>query len=70
MTNPITDLKARIRAVIAQGITPGALAKRAGLHRNSLYGCSDPAWNPKAATLEQVFPSLLELEKEGENQNG
>lgn len=34
----------------------------AGLHRNSLYGCDAENWNPKADTLEKLWPHLRELE--------
>lgn len=72
MKNPITDIKARIADIIGKGVTTtSGLAKAAGLHRNSLYGCSDPeSWNPKSATLEQVFPALVDMEKKGENTDG
>jgi DNA-binding phage protein len=61
MKNPITDAKARVRRAIEQGQTPGSLARMAGLHRNSLYGCDDPGWNPKADTLEKLWPHLAQL---------
>lgn len=61
MSNPITEIKARVRRAIADGHTPGSLARLAGLHRNSLYGCEAEGWNPKADTLERLWPHLIEL---------
>lgn len=61
--NPITQTKARVRLAIEQGHTPGSLARLAGLHRNSLYGCDDPGWNPKAETLEKLWPHLAQLDE-------
>ncbi len=58
MSNPITEIKARIRRAIADGQRPAALAKRAGLHRNALYGCEAEGWNPKSDTLEKLWPHL------------
>lgn len=57
MINSIDTLKARVRKAL-ENETPAALARRAGLHRNALYGAQDPGWNPKASTLEQLEPHL------------
>jgi DNA-binding phage protein len=54
--NPITEIKARVRQAVAESKSPAALAKRAGLHRNSLYGCEAEDWNPKSDTLEKLWP--------------
>lgn len=61
ISNPVARVKALARLAIMQGHTPGSLARLAGLHRNSLYGCDDPGWNPKAETLEKLVPHLPEL---------
>lgn len=61
MENPIAIIKARVRLAVEQGQTPGSLARAAGLHRNSLYGCESESWNPKAETLEKLMPHLPEL---------
>lgn len=63
IANPITRLKALARLALLQGHTPGSLARLAGLHRNSLYGCDDPGWNPKAETLEKLWPHLAQLDE-------
>ena len=61
MENPISIIKARVRLAISQGERPASLAKRAGLHRNSLYGCDKEDWNPSSLTLEKLLPFLPEL---------
>lgn len=58
MKNPITQAKAAVVASIEGGETPSSLAKKAGLHRNALYGCADPSWDPKSSTLEKLWPHL------------
>jgi 3,4-dihydroxy 2-butanone 4-phosphate synthase/GTP cyclohydrolase II len=58
--NPITEIKARVRQAVAESKSPASLAKRAGLHRNSLYGCDDDNWNPRADTLEKLWPVLTD----------
>jgi len=54
MQNNIAHIKARVRAAIAEGQSAPSLARRAGLHRNALYGCDSPDWNPKSDTLEKL----------------
>jgi DNA-binding phage protein len=47
----ITDIPLRVRKALKDNETPGGLAKKAGLHRNTLYGCERPNWNPSYETL-------------------
>lgn len=61
MNSPIDQIKARVRLALQQGQTPGSLARTAGLHRNSLYGCESANWNPKLETLEKLLPHLPDL---------
>lgn len=59
MTNHIDQIIARVRKAIEAGETHGSLARKAGLHRNALYGFDQADWNPKADTLrklEQILP--------------
>lgn len=58
IANPISRTIAMVRMALSEGETPAALARRAGLHRNALYGAQEPGWNPKASTLEQLWPFL------------
>lgn len=58
MDNPITDLKQRIRQHCSTAKSTAALAKAAGLNRNALYGVDREDWNPKASTLEALWPHL------------
>lgn len=59
MHNPITDAKERVRKAL-ENETPAALARRAGLHRNALYGATDPGWDPKVSTLEKLWPHITD----------
>lgn len=54
----ITDIPARVRHALKQGETPSSLAKKAGLHRNTLYGCESEGWNPTLQTLQKLAPHL------------
>lgn len=59
----VTDLIERIRAALRQkGVTATALANKAGLHRNTLYGIERDDWNPTAATLKALEPHLATIE--------
>lgn len=59
----VTDLIERIRAALKrEGVTPGALARRAELHRNTLYGVEGDKWNPTAATLKALEPHIEAIE--------
>lgn len=57
----ISDIPARVRYALKQGETPAGLAKKAGLHRNTLYGCERERWNPTLDTLTKLAPHLPEL---------
>lgn len=67
----ITDIIARLRAETASriryalehGETPYSLAKKAELHRNTLYGWDDENWKPTAETLVKLEPHLPKLPK-------
>ena len=59
----VTDLIERIRAALQQdGVTPGGVASRAGLHRNTLYGWDQQSWNPTAETLRKLEPVVAIIE--------
>ena len=59
----VTDLIERVRAALRQkGVTAVALAGKAGLHRNTLYGVEREDWNPTAATLMALEPHILTIE--------
>jgi hypothetical protein len=51
----------RVRLAIAQGVKPAALAKKASLHPNTLYGAEREEWNPTANTLKALEPHLPPL---------
>ena len=57
----ITDIPARVRYALKHGETPASLAKKADLHRNTLYGCEGEGWNPTLATLNKLAPHLPAL---------
>lgn len=57
----ITDIPARLRHALQHGETPAGLAKKAGLHRNTLYGCEREGWNPTLDTLNKLAPHLPPL---------
>lgn len=60
----VTDFIERVRAALQKdGVTPAGLAKRAGLHRNTLYGADDPAWNPTAEVLMKLEPHIEAIER-------
>jgi lambda repressor-like predicted transcriptional regulator len=59
----VTDFIERVRAALRQpGVTAAGLAKRAGLHRNTLYGAEAADWNPTAAVLKAVEPHIEAIE--------
>lgn len=59
----VTDLIERIRAALKQkGVTAVALASKAGLHRNTLYGLERVDWNPTATTLKALEPHIEAIE--------
>ena len=58
----------RVRAAIeSQAETRQGLARKAGLHRNSLNGCERDDWNPSWKTLQAVEPHLPIIERERAN---
>lgn len=54
----ITHIPERVRHALQHGETAAGLAKKAGLHRNTLYGCERPGWNPTLDTLNKLAPHL------------
>lgn len=59
----VTDLIERIRSALKRDdVTPGALARRAELHRNTLYGVENDGWNPTADTLRKLEPVIAIIE--------
>ena len=56
----IIDIQARLKRAVDGGETPYSLAKKAGLHRNTLYGWDSKGWNPTLATVEKLAPYLPE----------
>lgn len=55
----VTDLLERLRGALkTPGFTKAELAKRAGIHRNTLLGCERDDWNPTADTLKAIEPHL------------
>lgn len=60
----VTDFIERIRAALRQeGVTRAGLAKKAGLHRNTLYGAEGDDWNPTAAVLTALEPHVEAIER-------
>lgn len=44
-------------------MTKAMLAERAGVHRNTLNGVENGAWNPRVKTLEKIMGAVERLEK-------
>lgn len=60
----VTDFIERIRSALQQpGVTPAGLARKAGLHRNTLYGADREGWNPTAAVLTALEPHIEAIER-------
>jgi len=60
----VTDFIERVRlALHRDGVTPAGLAKKAGLHRNTLYGSDRGDWNPTAAVLTALEPHIEAIER-------
>lgn len=60
----VTDFIERVRAALKKdGVTAAGLAKRAGLHRNTLYGADSLGWNPTAAVLTALEPHIEAIER-------
>lgn len=57
----LSHIPQRVRYALKQGDTPASLARKAGLHRNTLYGCEGEHWNPTLDTLTKLAPHLPEL---------
>jgi len=57
----LTTIPKRVRYALKHGETPASLAKKADLHRNTLYGCDREGWNPTLETLNKLAPHLPEL---------
>jgi DNA-binding XRE family transcriptional regulator len=60
----VTDLIERIQAALRRDdVTPGGLARKAGLHRNTLYGAEGEKWNPTATVLKALEPHVIAIER-------
>lgn len=60
----VTDFIERIRSALQQpGVSAAGLAKKAGLHRNTLYGTERADWNPTAAVLKALEPHIGAIER-------
>jgi lambda repressor-like predicted transcriptional regulator len=60
----VTDFIERVRSALKRdGVTAAGLAKRAGLHRNTLYGAGAQGWNPTAAVLTALEPHIEAIER-------
>ncbi len=64
MVMQISEIIARVRLALKNGETPYSLAKKAGLHRNTLYGCEADDWNPTSQTLSKLEPHLPRKSKQ------
>ena len=51
----------RIRAALSTGETLAGLARKAELHRNTLYGCTEEGWNPSYETVRRLSAHLPEV---------
>ena len=59
----VTDFIERVRTALHQdGVTAAGLAKKAGLHRNTLYGAEKADWNPTADVLKKLEPHVMAIE--------
>lgn len=60
----VTDFIRRVQAAIKRdGVTAAGLAKKAGLHRNTLYGAEKDEWNPTAHVLKALEPHIEAIER-------
>lgn len=65
----VTDFIERVRAALkAPGVTPAGLARKAGLHRNTLYGAELETWNPTADVLKALEPHIEDIEREADTE--
>jgi 3,4-dihydroxy 2-butanone 4-phosphate synthase/GTP cyclohydrolase II len=61
----VNDAIQRVRHALAQpGVTAAGLARKAGLHPNTLYGADKDGWNPNARTLIALEPHLPPIKDE------
>jgi transcriptional regulator with XRE-family HTH domain len=61
----VTDTIQRLRSALKRpGFTKKDLARRAGIHANTLLGCESDEWNPTANTLKAIEPHLPSDEPE------
>jgi ribosome-binding protein aMBF1 (putative translation factor) len=64
MAAMVTDFIERVRTALQQdGVTAAGLAKKAGLHRNTLYGADRDDWNPTAQVLTKLEPLVEAIER-------
>lgn len=60
----VTNFIERVRSALKRdGVTPAGLARKAGLHRNTLYGADKPDWNPTAEVLVKLEPHVEAIER-------
>jgi ribosome-binding protein aMBF1 (putative translation factor) len=60
----VTDFIERVRSALRRpGVTPAGLARKAGLHRNTLYGADEAKWNPTAEVLTKLEPHIVAIEQ-------
>lgn len=52
-----------LAALNETGITKALIARRAGVHRNTLDGVSSANWNPTGETVDALNVALDRLEK-------
>lgn len=53
-----------VREAIASGISKAELARRSGLHENSIPSADDHAWNPKWFNLVKLCAAVEMIRKE------
>lgn len=63
----LSQIPERVRHALQHGDTPASLAKKAGLHRNTLYGCEGDRWNPTFETLSKLA-AMFQLEDDAPEQ--
>lgn len=56
----------RIRKFFAgrPGLNRAAFARRADVHRNTLYNLQDQSWNPTRSSIEKCLRVIDEIERE------
>lgn len=59
----VTDFIERVRAALKQhGVTARGVARKAGLHRNTLSNIDREDWNPTADVLRKLEPHIQAIE--------